>query len=158
RFRGRTDSGKVYAQPMKLCKQGRVLRVRRITILLDKPTRDGNHEIHLLTNLPIADAPAAQVSVLYRKRWTIEGRFYEVTQTLHCEPNTLGYPQAALLAFCLALVGSNAVALMKAALRVTHGVEQVETMSSYYMALEVTQTYRGMLVALPPQEWECFRS
>src|SRR4029078_2383661 len=94
---------------------------------------------------------------LYAKRWTIEGRFYEVTQTLNCEPNTLGYPKAALFAFCLALVTSNAVALLKAALRSVHEEQAVAQMSSYYMALEVQETYRGMMIALPPSAWERFR-
>lgn len=110
----------------------------------------------MLTNLPEHKANAVQVAELYRQRWTIENRFYEVTQTLDCEPNTLGYPKAALFAFCLALVASNAVALLKAALRAEHGAQDVAEMSSYYMALEVRQTYVGMMVALPPQEWTVF--
>lgn len=56
------------------------------------------------------EVKATKVAELYLKHWTIEGRFYEVTQTLDCEPNTLAYPKAALFAFCLALVASNAVA------------------------------------------------
>ncbi len=95
---------------------------------------------------------------MYRKRWTIETRFYEVTQTLDCEPNTLGYPKAALFAFCLALVASNAVALLKASLRAVHGEKVVAEMSSYYMAAEVRQTYVGMMVALPPETWSEFQT
>src|SRR5262249_26242036 len=72
-------------------------------------------------------------------------------------PNTLGYPQAALFAFCLALVASNAVALLKAALRATHDDRAVAQMSSYYMSLEVRETYRGMMIALPPSAWQPFR-
>ena len=90
---------------------------------------------------------------LYRKRWTIEGRFYEVTQTLNCEPQTLGYPQAALFAFCLALLASNAVALLKGALRSVHGASKVSGLSAYYLTLEIQQTYRGMMVVLPDESW-----
>jgi hypothetical protein len=61
-----------------------------------------------------------------------------------------------LFAFCLALVASNAVALLKASLRAVHGTPAVEEMSHYYMALEVRQTYVGMLVALPPRRWARF--
>jgi hypothetical protein len=156
RSRGRTATGRVYEQELELEHDGRTLTVRRVTLVLDQPTQDGDTELHILTNLSAEEASAAQVADLYGRRWTIEGRFYEVTQTLNCEPNTLGYPQAALFAFCLALVASNAVALQKAALRSEHKVEAVAAMSSYYMSLEVQETYRGMMIALPPPLWEPF--
>jgi hypothetical protein len=153
---GRTDTGKVYEQKLELQYGEQKLVVRRVTVILDEPTRDGETEIHILSNLP-SRVTAATVADLYRRRWTIEGRFYEVTQTLDCEPNTLGYPKAALFAFCLALVASNAVALLKASIRAVHGAETVENLSHYYIALEVRQTYLGMMVALPPQRWLWFR-
>jgi hypothetical protein len=109
-----------------------------------------------VTNLSEKQADAAAVAEMYRKRWTIEGRFYEVTQTLNCEPNTLGYPKAALFAFCLALVASNAVALLRASLRAVHEADAVEEMSRYYVALEVRETYVGMMIALPPARWLVF--
>ena len=31
-------------------------------------------------------------------------------------------------------------------------------MSSYYLALEIRQTYDGMMVAIPPPHWEVFRA
>jgi hypothetical protein len=150
---GRTATGELYEQEVELEFQGRTRTVRRVTVALDEPTRDGDTEIHILTNLPAPEADATAVAELYRKRWTIEGRFYQVTQTLDCEPNTLGYPKAALFAFCLALVASNAVALMKASLRSVHKAEDVEELSHYYLALEVRQTYPGMMIALPPEQW-----
>jgi hypothetical protein len=152
RPRGRTATGKLYEQKLELRWGEQKLVVRRITVVLDEPTRDGDTEIHVLSNLP-QRVTTAKVAELYRQRWTIEGRFYEVTQTLDCEPNTLGYPKAALFAFCLALVASNAVALLKASLRAVHGADAVAEMSHYYIALEVRQTYVGMMVALPPQRW-----
>ena len=148
----------MYEQELELTQADQTLRVRRITVVLDKPTRDGDTEIHVLTNLPAGKAGAVLVAELYRKRWTIETRFYEVTQTLDCEPNTLGYPKAALFAFCLALVASNAVALLRASLRAVHGTEAVAELSNYYVALEVSQTYRGMMVALPADEWSVFHN
>jgi Transposase DDE domain len=152
RWRGRSATGRVYEQEMVLEYQDQPLTLRRITVALDQPTQDGDAEIHILTNLP-ASVDAACVAELYHRRWTIERRFYEVTQTLNCEPNTLAYPQAALFAFCLALVASNAVALMKAALSAEHEPEAVAELSSYYLALEVQQTYHGMMIALPPACW-----
>jgi hypothetical protein len=158
RARGRTDTGKVYEQALEITFGEQTRQVRRITVVLDKPTRDGDTELHILTNLPAREVKAATVAELYRRRWTIEGRFYEVTQTLDCEPHTLAYPKAALFAFCLALVASNAVALLRAALRAAHPAEDVAEMSAYYMALEIRQTYVGMMIALPPSEWLAFRS
>jgi len=155
--RGRTASGKVFEQGLEMNFEGKTLRVRRITLVLAGPTRDGDREIHVLTNLSQRQAKAARVAALYRKRWTIEGRFYEVAQTMTGEPNTLGYPSAALFAFCLALVASNAVALQRAALRAVHGADAVEEMSRHYMATEIRQTYAGMMVALPPEKWAAFR-
>lgn len=156
RSRGRTATGRVFEQNIELEHEGKTLRCRRITLLLDKPTQDGDTEIHILTNLSEEVANARMVADLYGKRWTIEGRFYEVTQTLNCEPNTLGYPKAALFAFCLALVASNAVALLKASLRAVHGAPAVEELSTYYVSLEISETYRGMMIALPPACWHRF--
>lgn len=157
RCHGSTPTGKLYEQRLELTLGERTVEVRRVTLTLDKPTRDGETEIHVLTNLP-QEIHAAKVADLYQKRWTIEGRFYEVTQTLDCEPNTLGYPKAALFAFCLALVASNAVALLKASLRAEHDAEEVANMSHHYLAEEVRQTYVGMMVALPPSRWLRFRN
>jgi len=150
RYKGRSETGQVHEQAMELEYQDQTLRVRRVTVVLDQPTTDGDTEIHVLTNLSDKKVDAVAVAELYRKRWTIEGRFYEVTQTLNCEPNTLGYPKAALFAFCLALMASNAVALLRAALRSVHDLDAVEEMSRYYVALEVRETYVGMMIALPP--------
>ena len=86
-------------------------------MVLDKPTRDGDGEIHILTNLPKKVARAKTVADLYRKRWTIETAFQELEATLNGEINTLGYPKAALFAFCVALVSYNLMSVIKAALR-----------------------------------------
>jgi len=85
--------------------------------------------------------------------------FQELTETLTCEVHALGYPKAALFGFCLALLAYNAVAVLKAALRAVHGGAQVQQdISMYYLALEIAQTYDGMMVAIPSQEWLIFRA
>ena len=94
-------------------------------MVLDQPTRDGDTEIHLLTNLPAKDARAKVIAELYRKRWTIETAFEELEATLNGEINTLGYPKAALFAFCVALVSYNVLSTVKAALRSVHGAKVV---------------------------------
>jgi Transposase DDE domain len=158
RAKGRCETGQLYEQQAATVLDERTLKMRRITIVLDEPTRDGDTEIHVLTNLPVKDASAKQVADLYRKRWRIENRFYEVTQTLNCEPNTLGYPKAALFAFCLAMVASNAVALLKAALRATHEVEAVANMSQHYMATDIVEPLTGMMIVLPTDAWMIYRT
>jgi IS4 transposase len=157
RFIGDSSTGKVYEQELELTHDGETRTVRRITVELLQPTRDGDLVLHLLTNLP-ADVKAVECAELYRKRWTIETLFYEVTQTLKCEIKTLCYPPAALFVFCLALMAANAVAVLKAAMRVTHGVEEADEMSAYYMALEIKQVHEGMMIALPPEDWTFFRT
>jgi IS4 transposase len=157
RYVGESSTGKVYEQAVDVTWNGQTRTLRRITIELLKPTRDGDMVLHLLTNLP-ADVSALLCAELYRQRWSIETLFYEVTQTLQCEIKTLCYPQAALFVFCLALLAANAVAVLKGALRATHGDEPADAMSAYYMALEVKQVQAGMMIALPPEEWTIFRA
>jgi hypothetical protein len=154
---GRSPTGRVFEQRLDVTDAaGRSLSLRRVSVELDEPTQDGDTVIHVLTNLPPAAADAVAVSGLYLKRWTIEGRFLEMAQTLGAEPNTLGYPKAALFAFCLGLVASNAVAVLKAAVRAEHGEKADDELSAYYLALDIQQTYRGMMIALPPSRWTVF--
>jgi IS4 transposase len=157
RFLGDSSTGKVYEQAIDLTYGGTTRTVRRITVELLQPTRDGDLVLHLLTNLP-EEVTAVVCAELYRQRWSIETLFYEVTQTLECEIKTLCYPPAALFVFCLALMAANAVAVLKAALRATHGEETAEEMSAYYMSLEIKQVHEGMMIALPPEEWTFFRT
>jgi Transposase DDE domain len=159
--KGASRSGPVYEQPMLVRdpNSGEPLRVRRITIRLKELTRDGDSELHILSNVPIPRASAAQLARLYGKRWSIETAFFEITTTLACEINTLGYPKAALFAFCLALLAYNAVSLIKAALRSVHGRQKVnEEVSSYYLSLEIGRTYDGMMIAIPAPHWALFRA
>lgn len=157
RFCGASPTGTVYEQTLELTDGAQTYRVRRISIELLQPTRDGDTVLHLLCNLP-EQVSALGCADLYRKRWTIETLFYEVTQTLHCEVKTLCYPPAALFVFCLALSAANAVAVLKAVLRATHGAETAQEMSTYYMALEIKQVHAGMMIALPPEAWGIFRT
>ncbi len=158
RAKGRCATGFVSEQRLRLTHpDGRTLVVRRVTVLLDQATADGDTEIHLLTNLPVTAAPAWRVAELYRRRWTVEGLFLEVATTLACEVKTLAYPKAALFAFCVGLWAANAVAVLKAALRAAHGEEAAARLSSYYLTLEIRETYRGMRVALGAEAWAEFR-
>jgi len=158
--KGKTSTGKVYEQKLRVSDtEGRTLTMRRITVKLKEATRDGDTELHLLSNLPVKDASARKIAALYAQRWTIETMFQELTETLTCEVRALGYPKAAMFGFCLALMAYHAVSLIKAALRAAHGPETVQQhISGYYLSLEISQTYDGMMVAIPPRRWTGFRT
>ncbi len=128
------------------------LTLRRITIQVDEPTAAGEREIHLLTNLP-EEVSAARCAELYHARWSIEAAFGELTLSLRGEIDTLCYPKAALLAYAIALVTYNLLAVVKAAMRVVHG-QAVDDVSTYYLAHEVTATWQGLEIALPEKEWQ----
>ena len=156
---GKTDTGKLFEQKIQITDEhGKTLKLRRIIVRLNKPTRDGDTEIAILTNLSKSAAHARQIATLYRKRWTIETAFQELTEHLNSEINTLGYPCAALFAFCVALVAYIIMALLKAALRSVHGVKTIqENFSGYYLADELSGVYRGMMISIPTPEWIIFR-
>jgi IS4 transposase len=158
--KGASRSGAVYEQPLLVYdpERGETMRLRRITVKLTEPTRNGDTELHILTNVPTPRASAVQLARLYGKRWSIETAFFEITTTLSCEINTLGYPKAALFTFCLALLAYNAVSLIKAALRSAHGRQKVnDEVSGYYLSLEIGRTYDGMMIAIPTPHWTFFR-
>jgi hypothetical protein len=154
---GRGETGAVFEQEMRLSDgDGGTMTVRRVTVALDTPTRDGETEVHVLTNLPAEVADALAIADLYRRRWTVEAAFGELATCLNGEIDTLGYPKAALFAFCVALVAYNVMSVVKAALRSAHGEEAVEGPSFYYLADEVSGTHRGMMIAIPEEEWAVF--
>lgn len=133
--------------------------VRRITIALLKPTKQGDTELHVLTNLPPEDAEAVQVADRYADRWTIEQAFQHLTEDLQCEIDTLGYPKAALFGFCVACVAYNVVSLVKSAIRAAWGrTYQEEQLSMYYLALEVAQVSTGLRIVIEPEQWGIFRT
>jgi hypothetical protein len=80
-------------------------------------------------------------------------------QIFHCEIKTLGYPRAALFSFSMALVAYNLFSCLKAVLGSVHGTDNIEgKLSYYYLAEELEGTYRGMMIALPTEQWENLRS
>jgi IS4 transposase len=160
RFLGRCPTGRVYEQALLLKdpETGTDWTIRRITLRLKKPTRDGDTEIHLVTNLPPTKANATKVARLYQKRWRLESAFQELTMHLRCELNTLGYPPAALFAFCVALCCYNVLAALKGALRAVHGHQTIEEMSNFYLTDEISSVYRGMMIVLPPPKWTVFQA
>jgi hypothetical protein len=152
-----TATGWVSECPAWLCRGGeRLLGVRLVRVRLKQPTEDGDTQVEILTNLP-EGVSAAEVAGLYLARWTVEGAFLELTVSLRCEVNTLGYPKAALFAFSVAVAAYDLLAVLKGALRAVHGEQKVQQeVSGFYVALEWMLVYAGMMIALPAQQWRPF--
>jgi IS4 transposase len=153
---GLSATGEVFEQPVSMTHEGSELTFRRIIVKLLKPTRHGDTEVAVFTNLPKSVA-ALKIAELYRERWSVEGLFQVVTDVFSCELNTLGYPRAALFVFCVALVAFNILSTVKAALKSVHGTGKIEAgLSDFYLVEEVQGTFRGMMIALPASIWQLF--
>jgi IS4 transposase len=150
---GRCETGAVSEQTVtSRDKDGREFSWRKITLRLDKPTRDGETSIALISNLP-RRIKAVVIAAAYRERWTIEQHFQRLTDWLHCEVSTLGHPRAALFAFAMSLVAGNAFAILIAAFRAVHGREAAANLSYAALVDEIAGTYRGMMLAVPATHW-----
>jgi hypothetical protein len=154
---GTCATGVLFEQQVEMVlEDGGTIRLRRITIRLKKATRDGDEDLHLLTNLP-DEVGARALAKLYAGRWRVETVFQDIERDLNSEINALGYPQAALFAFCTALVAYNILMLVHAALRAQHGEEKIaEEFSNYYLADEIAATHRGMMISIPDEHWRAF--
>jgi hypothetical protein len=158
KFGGKSATGEVFEQAVEItAPTGETLQIRRVVVKLNKPTRNGDKNLILLTNLPKETVDAFMVAELYRARWGIETAFQKLESHLNSEINTLGYPKAALFGFCLALVAFNLYAIVMATLRVTHPDQAInKTVSEYYIAQEIETTTDGMSIAIPENEWTIF--
>lgn len=150
---GRTDTGVVYEQRIKTSDAPDAQVMRRITVELDQPTRDGDTVIHLLSNLP-EDVDALAIADLYRFRWEEETGFYYMTTTLTCELKSVGDPQAALFLFCMAMMAFNSRQIVFAALYAEHQEELVSELSHHAISVEVARYTDGMLVVLDDAFWD----
>ena len=156
---GRTDTGEVFEQEVRVKEpDGDGVHVlRRIVLVLDRPTRRGDTQIELITNMP-ASVAATACCEAYRDRWRIEGHFQVLTELLHCKVPSLGRPRAALFAFGMSLVASHALATLKASRRAAHGEEPAGEPSPYLLVDEVSHVYRGMMLAVPASHWGFLRT
>jgi IS4 transposase len=148
---GKSSTGTIYEQAARLRYGDNEIPVRLITVKLKHPTRDGETEITLVSNLP-KKVSARRIARLYRDRWTIETAFQQVATALHGEIDSLAYPKAALFGFCIALVAHNLLNVIKAAIATAHD-EDPRELSTYYLADEISTTYHGMMIVLPPEFW-----
>jgi len=171
--RGVTSRGHVWEQAVTVGEPNAELQLRRVTIELFTPTRDGESELHLLTNLPATVLDALAATDMYLQRWLIETAFRDLTIPLRCEIEGLGMPRAAIFTFALAVVCYNALQTLNAALATAQPpVEQTvaapqpnrqspttprpelrREISTYYVADEIAGTWRA-LDMIPDDTWQ----
>jgi hypothetical protein len=156
--KGQTGTGVVHEQVVEVTdpEDGTTLRLRRIEVRLFEKTRDGDRTIAVLTSLP-DEVSALEIAETYLVRWTIETHLQFLTQSLHCELPGLGQPRAALFGFAMALVASNALAVVRASIRSEHGAEAEAEVSGYYLADEIAHDYRTLMKYLPAEQWSGWR-
>jgi hypothetical protein len=125
---GQSATGSVFEQTIRVVHEDKVWLLRRVTVVLTHATKDGEQELHVLTNLKATDADACRVAELYRRRWAIEGVFQELTV---------------------------AKAALRAAHGAEH---VAETVSDYRLVEEVQAVYEGLEIAAAPEVWAEFQT
>jgi len=155
---GAIETGTVYEQAVSIEDDaGSPVLLRRIELRLKKPTEDGEKVIRLLTNLPASAFIATDLARLYRRRWRIESMFQRLESVLQSEIPALGQPRAALLAFGIAALAYNVLALISHAITVQHKLDTTKLeVSSYYLALTIKLHYAGMMIAVAQSMWQTY--
>lgn len=154
---GRTATGEVWEQSgyVENVETLERIELRRIEVRLDKPTRDKEQVIGILTNLP-ATVTALQIADSYLQRWKIETAFQEVESLLSGEISTLGYPEAALFSLASAFVSYNVLQCISQTIKASQPESELEV-SLYYVADEVAHTLRGLEICTKDEDWEKYR-
>lgn len=150
---GEIETGVVYEQRMKLSAKQDSMEVRRVTVALHQPTRDGDKEIQILSNLPMT-VSGLQIAEVYRLRWEEETAFHVLQMTLTCESSSLGHPHAALFLFCMSMLAFNLRQVIFAALYCEHSEETVSELSEFHVSVDVSRYTDGMLVVLDDAFWK----
>lgn len=150
---GKTDTGTVFEQAIKLCHDRQEMVIRRVTVELDEPTKDGDTVIHLLCNVPQLDSNGCAIADAYLRRWEIENAFYTLTMSFQCESKSNCFPRCALFQFCMAMFAYNARQVLLAALYSVHADTDVDQMSQYQVAVDTIEPMTGLLTAINQEEW-----
>jgi hypothetical protein len=126
-----------------------------VELHLERATEDGDTTIRLLSNLPASQFTPRRIARLYRQRWQIESLFQRLESVLHSEIVSLGHPRAALLAFGVAVLAYNTLAVLQSTVWSAHELHTSELeLSSFYFAAEIRTHYAGMMMAVAPAAWE----
>ena len=107
----------------------------------------------------VPGAPANACGQAYAARWRIETAFCHMASWLEAEIETLGYPRAALLGFCVGLMAYNTLSVVQGALRAVHGEQVVkEDVSGYHIVHQARADVGGLDVFLEDKDWEPVRA
>lgn len=152
---GSVETGTVYEQTVQFEDETEhPVTLRRIELHLNEPTEAGEAIIQMLSNLPKERFTASDIARLYRHRWKIESMFQRLESVLHSEVKTLGHPRAALLAFGVAVVAYNVLAVLQAAVRTAHQLrDNAIELSPFYIALEIRSCYAAIMLLVSPAAW-----
>ena len=144
---GSCETGHINEQQVVITDSSGVqLTIRLITIELTNPTRDGDRQIQILSNLP-PSIGAPVIAASYRDRWQVENVNLELVKHFASEQKALGYPPATLFAFCISLVAYKVLAVVQASLRSAHGeAASPENLSSYYVAHSLASGWEATML------------
>jgi Transposase DDE domain len=143
---GQVATGRVYETRVRYAQTQWEFRL--VEVELDRPTREGQRTIGVLTDVAEETLAAVEVAAKYQQRRTIETAFQELAEGLRGEVETLAYPKAALLAFGLAVSVYNLLQVVRHAIqRQTEPGAQIEV-SAVLLCQELSSYAAGLGAAL----------
>jgi hypothetical protein len=143
---GRVGTGRVYETRVRYARTQWEFRL--VEVELDRPTREGQRTIGVLTDVPEETLSAVQVAAKYHERRTIETAFQELAEGLRGEVETLAYPKAALFAFGLAVSMYNLLQVIRQAIERQAQPEARVDVSAVLLGQEVSSYAAGLGAAL----------
>jgi hypothetical protein len=144
---GLVATGRVYQTRVRYAQTPWEFRL--VEVELDRPTREGQRTIGVLTDVAEETLSAAGVAAKYQERRTIENAFQELADGLRGEVETLAYPRAALFAFGLAVAVYNLLQVVRqAAQRQAARQQDPVEVSPVLLGQEVASYAAGLGAAL----------
>lgn len=142
-----STEGQVYEQRVWWGAENKRRFVRRVEIVLNQPTVDGDRSIFLICTVPNHIA-APTLASTYRTRWTIEKMFAQLEKCFASEMPSLPRPSAALFVFSVGCCAWNVLSTLKASLRAAHPTVDVEdTVSVYQVTCAISQDWSAVELA-----------
>jgi hypothetical protein len=158
---GRVATGRVYETRVRYAQTAWEFRL--VEVELDRPTRDGQRTIGVLTDVAAEALSAPEVAAKYGSRRTIETAFQELADGLRGEVETLAYPKAALLAFGLAVSVYNLLQVVRQAVQRQADPAAAREVSPVLLGQEMSSYAAGLDAALegnpqlPTPAWDATR-
>jgi hypothetical protein len=152
---GRNDTGEVHEHAVQVdSPTGERRSLRRITVPLQRKTRNGDTAPVIPTHLPIAVVDAMTIAACYRARRGIETAFQKPERHTQLRDRDLGLPPGRPVRILPGAGGlqppcrGHGGAAHRSP---TRGID--DTVSEYYLAGEIATTMTGLRIAVPEQAW-----